>query len=160
MADPRRGHHIGHTQPVWPRCKIISFPPEYHDLAEFFRKLKTKLCLLKGLLTAPLTCSLAPPTHPLIDPAYRPLNQATVCSKLDLRNAYYLILIHKGDEWKTTFKDPLSHFEYQVMPYKKHLNGCHICVSSVTLYNELLHTVGKCKCIVLSCLSHEMFSNN
>ncbi|KAI3352792.1 hypothetical protein L3Q82_019374 [Scortum barcoo] len=50
---------------------------------------------------------------PLIDPAFEPFHQATIFSKLDLRNAYHLVRIREGDEWKTAFNTPLGHFEYQ-----------------------------------------------
>ncbi|KAI3352597.1 hypothetical protein L3Q82_005532 [Scortum barcoo] len=51
---------------------------------------------------------------PLIDPAFEPFHQATIFSKLDLRNAYHLVRIREGDEWKTAFNTPLGHFEYQL----------------------------------------------
>ncbi|KAK7879248.1 hypothetical protein WMY93_033967 [Mugilogobius chulae] len=54
---------------------------------------------------------------PLIDSAFEPLHQATIFSKLDLRNAYHLVRIRQGDEWKTAFNTPLGHFEYLVMPF-------------------------------------------
>lgn len=54
---------------------------------------------------------------PLIDSAFGPLHHATVFSKLDLRNAYHLVRIKEGDEWKTAFNTPLGHFEYLVMPF-------------------------------------------
>lgn len=54
---------------------------------------------------------------PLIDSAFEPLHKATIFSKLDLRNAYHLVRIRQGDEWKTAFNTPLGHFEYLVMPF-------------------------------------------
>ena len=54
---------------------------------------------------------------PLISSAFEPLQGATVFSKLDLRNAYHLVRIRDGDEWKTAFNTPLGHFEYLVMPF-------------------------------------------
>lgn len=54
---------------------------------------------------------------PLIDSAFSPLHTATVFTKLDLRNTYHLIRIREGDEWKTAFNTPLSHFKYLVMPF-------------------------------------------
>ncbi|CAJ1057674.1 uncharacterized protein LOC108874699, partial [Xyrichtys novacula] len=54
---------------------------------------------------------------PLIDPSFEPLCQATIFSKLDLRNAYHLVRIREGDEWKTAFNTPMGHFEYLVMPF-------------------------------------------
>ena len=54
---------------------------------------------------------------PLIDPSLEPLCNAKIFTKLDLRNAYHLVRIREGDEWKTAFNTPLGHFEYQVMPF-------------------------------------------
>ena len=42
---------------------------------------------------------------------------ATIFSKLDFRERYYLIHMKKGDEWKTSFRTCYSHFEYTVMPF-------------------------------------------
>ncbi len=53
----------------------------------------------------------------LINSAFEPLHRATVFTKLDLRNAYHLVCIREGGEWKNGFNTPLSHFEYLVMPF-------------------------------------------
>lgn len=54
---------------------------------------------------------------PLISSAFELLQGATVFSKLDLRNAYHLVRIREGDEWKTAFNTPSGHYEYLVMPF-------------------------------------------
>lgn len=54
---------------------------------------------------------------PLISSAFEPLHGATIFTKLDLRNAYHLVRIREGDEWKTAFNTHLGHFEYLVMPF-------------------------------------------
>ena len=54
---------------------------------------------------------------PLIASAFELLQGATIFSKLDLRNAYHLVRIRKGDEWKTAFNTPSGHYEYLVMPF-------------------------------------------
>jgi len=54
---------------------------------------------------------------PLISSAFAPLHGAAFFSKLDLRNAYHLVRIREGDQWKTAFNTPLGHFEYLVMPF-------------------------------------------
>lgn len=54
---------------------------------------------------------------PLIDSAFASLHQAPIVTKLDLRNAYHLVRIREGDEWKTAFNIPIGHFEYLVMPF-------------------------------------------
>jgi hypothetical protein len=46
---------------------------------------------------------------PLISSAFGPLHGATVFTKLHLWNAYHLVRIREGDEWKTAFNTPLGH---------------------------------------------------
>jgi hypothetical protein len=38
-------------------------------------------------------------------------------SKIDLKGAYNLVRIKKGDEWKTAFRTCYGHYEYLVMPF-------------------------------------------
>ena len=54
---------------------------------------------------------------PLLSSTFKPLTHATVFTKLDLRNAYHLVRIREGDEWKTGFNTHLGHFEYLIMPF-------------------------------------------
>uniref|UniRef100_A0A1A8FIG4 Gypsy retrotransposon integrase-like protein 1 n=1 Tax=Nothobranchius korthausae TaxID=1143690 RepID=A0A1A8FIG4_9TELE len=54
---------------------------------------------------------------PLLSSTFEPVQGSTVFTKLDLRNAYHLVRIKEGDEWKTAFKTPLGHYEYLVMPF-------------------------------------------
>lgn len=54
---------------------------------------------------------------PLLTSAFELLQGATIFSRLNLRNAYHLVRVRKGDEWKTAFNTHLGHFEYLVMPF-------------------------------------------
>ena len=54
---------------------------------------------------------------PLMDTTFDLLQGATVFAKLDLRNAYHLVRIKEGDEWKTAFNTPTGHWEYLVMSF-------------------------------------------
>jgi hypothetical protein len=55
---------------------------------------------------------------PLISEMLNRLRRATVFSALDLKDAYYRILIKRGDEWKTAFRTRYSYFEYNIMPFR------------------------------------------
>ncbi|KAI2665690.1 Transposon Tf2-9 polyprotein [Labeo rohita] len=49
--------------------------------------------------------------------AFERLQGASFFTKLDLCNAYHLVHIREGDEWKTAFNTPRGHFEYLVLPF-------------------------------------------
>ena len=54
---------------------------------------------------------------PLIATKIESMHGVRFFTKLDLRNAYNLVHIWEGDEWKTAFSTNLGHYEYLVMPY-------------------------------------------
>jgi RNase H-like domain found in reverse transcriptase/Reverse transcriptase (RNA-dependent DNA polymerase)/Integrase zinc binding domain/Chromo (CHRromatin Organisation MOdifier) domain/Integrase core domain len=54
---------------------------------------------------------------PLISEMLDRISGARIFTKLDLRDAYNLIRIRKGDEYKTAFRTRYGQFEYRVMPF-------------------------------------------
>ena len=84
----------------------------------------------------------------LISSALTHLHGATVFTKLDFRNAYHLVRIREGDEWKTAFNTPLGHFEYLVMPFV--LTNTPAVFQS--LVNDVLKDVIGCFVFVYSAL--------
>ncbi|KAG1943781.1 retrotransposable element [Pimephales promelas] len=116
---------------------LTGVPEEYHDLhAVFSRSRATSLpphrsydcCIdLRPGTTPPRgrLYSLSVPERKALedylsvdlDAAFEILQGARVFTKLDLRNAYHLVRIREGDEWKTAFNTPLGHFEYRVLPF-------------------------------------------
>ena len=54
---------------------------------------------------------------PLINSLLDRLTGSKFFTKIDLRGAYNLVRIKKGDEWKTAFRCRYGHFEYLVMPF-------------------------------------------
>lgn len=54
---------------------------------------------------------------PLTDELLDRVRGCTVFSVIDLKNAFNLIRIREGDEWKTAFRTHLGLFEYLVMPF-------------------------------------------
>ncbi|KAK3563471.1 hypothetical protein QTP86_030077 [Hemibagrus guttatus] len=54
---------------------------------------------------------------PLVPAALEQLRGARIFTKLDLRSAYNLVRIRKGDEWKTAFHTTHGHYEYRVIAY-------------------------------------------
>ena len=70
---------------------------------------------------------------PLISEMLDKLSAAKIFTKLDLKDAYWLIRIREGDEWKTAFRTRYGLFEYLVMPFglsnapgtfQAHVNRC------------------------------------
>jgi hypothetical protein len=45
------------------------------------------------------------------------LGSAKIFTKIDLKDAYNLVRVKEGDEWKTTFRTRYGHFEYSLMPF-------------------------------------------
>jgi hypothetical protein len=54
---------------------------------------------------------------PLMDKLSDRVHGAKIFSKIDLKSAYNLLRIKKGDEWKAAFRTRYGHFEYLVMPF-------------------------------------------
>ena len=54
---------------------------------------------------------------PRINDLLERLGRASVFTKIDLRNAYHLLRIKEGDEWKTAFRSRYGSFEFLVMPF-------------------------------------------
>ena len=54
---------------------------------------------------------------PLISEIIDRVRDAKIFTKLDLRDAYHLIHIREGDEYKTAFRTRYGQFEYRVMPF-------------------------------------------
>ncbi|SPC64844.1 uncharacterized protein UHOD_12122 [Ustilago sp. UG-2017b] len=54
---------------------------------------------------------------PLIDELLDRLREARFFTHIDLRGAYNLLRIAKGDEWKTAFRTQYGLFQYNVMPF-------------------------------------------
>lgn len=76
---------------------------------------------------------------PLISSAFGLLQAATVFSKLDLRNAYHLVRIREGDEWKTVFNTPSGHYEYRffLSPNRNKHGRCSIGFWRISCLSKL-----------------------
>ena len=54
---------------------------------------------------------------PLISDLLDAPRKARIYTKIDLKHAYHLVHINKGDEWKTTFRTQWGSYEWNVMPF-------------------------------------------
>jgi len=54
---------------------------------------------------------------PLMSELRSRLGNATIFTKLDLKNGYHLIRMAEGEEWKTPFKSRYGLYEYTMMPF-------------------------------------------
>ena len=54
---------------------------------------------------------------PLISELQDRFQGAKWFTKLDVRDAYYLVRMKEGEEWKTAFRTRYGHYEYLVMPF-------------------------------------------
>lgn len=78
--------------------------------------------------------------------AFKCLAGAQIITKLDLCNAYHLVQICKGDEWKTGFITPSGHYEYWVMPFVL----CNSPAAFPALVNDVLRDfLGCCEFVYL-----------
>ena len=71
---------------------------------------------------------------PLMDPLREQVKGATVFTKFDLRDGYYLIRIREGEEWKMAFRTQYGQFEYKVMPF----GLCNAPATFQGMMNEVL----------------------
>ncbi|KAI5614128.1 hypothetical protein C0J50_3849 [Silurus asotus] len=87
--------------------------PQYlllQPLASSLAKKDGELCPCIHYLSLNALIARLPYPLPLKD-----LREARIFTKLDLRSAYNLVRIRRGDGWKTTFITPAGHCEYRVM---------------------------------------------
>lgn len=54
---------------------------------------------------------------PLIEDLMDELGGSMIYSKLDLQSGYHQVRMAEGEEYKSTFKTHVGHFEYLVMPF-------------------------------------------
>ena len=69
-----------------------------------------------------------------MDPLREQIKGATIFTKFDLQDGYYLIRIKEGDEWKTAFRTQYGQFEYKVMPFEL----CNAPATFQGMMNEVL----------------------
>src|SRR5437879_12979528 len=65
------------------------------------------------------------------------LGKATVFTKLDLKNAYYLLWMAQGEEWKTAFRCRYGLYEYTVMGFEL----CNAPATFQSMINDIFRDV-------------------
>ena len=74
---------------------------------------------------------------PLMSELRDRLGKATVFTKLDLKNGYYLLRMAKGEEWKTAFRCRYGLYEYTVMPFRL----CNTPATFQSMINDIFRDV-------------------
>jgi len=67
---------------------------------------------------------------PLMSELRSRLGKATIFTRLDLKNGYYLIRMAEGEEWKTAFESRYGLYEYTMMP-------CGLCNAPSTFQSMI-----------------------
>ena len=80
----------------------------------------------------------------LINKTLNRLVSAAYFIKLDFKDAYHRIKIHKNDEWMTTFRTRYDHFEYAIMSFEL----VNVSVTFQTLINKVLRELINYICVI------------
>lgn len=75
--------------------------------------------------------------HHLLLMFLKHLKRATIFTKLDLRNAWSVVVQRRRYAWKTASNMPLGHFKYFVRPFSSH-HGPSSCFFFLALINVVL----------------------
>ena len=76
---------------------------------------------------------------PFISDLLSMAGKACLHTTIDLRNAYYLVRIAEGNEWKTAFQTHYGSFEWLVMPFSDELAHALTLYTSFFAFFSLLY---------------------
>ena len=115
---------------------------------------------------------------PLIDEILDRLAGSRLYTALDLKDAYWLIRIKEGDEWKTAFRTRYGLFEYLIMPFgltnapsafQAHVNECfsdmidlfvQIYLDDFLIYSKTrAEHVAQVRRVLQRCIDHKLRIN-